>query len=171
MFTLVGLKFLTLVGYLAAAVLLDVRSRRIPNALCLLVLATGIAFQTLAAGVDGTLVAIGGMLTGFAVLVPLYFVGGMGAGDVKLMASVGTFLGASGALFAGASTLLVGAAIGGGAVMWNRFRAWGAAKDIVGFRSIEPDTVWQLEFPYAAAIAVGTVIASTVHSPMQLLTP
>jgi len=121
--------------------------------------------------VDGTLVAIGGMLTGFAVLVPLYFVGGMGAGDVKLMASVGTFLGASGALFAGASTLLVGAAIGGGAVMWNRFRAWGAAKDIVGFRSIEPDTVWQLEFPYAAAIAVGTVIASTVHSPMQLLTP
>jgi prepilin peptidase CpaA len=169
MFALAGLKLLMLGGFLVAAVILDVHSRRIPNGLCALMLVTGLVLQTVFAGVDGLLIAIGGLVTGFAVLIPLYLAGRMGAGDVKLMASVGTFLGATGALTAGAATLVVGGIIGGGVVMWNEFRMWGAANDLVGFRGSVPDMLWQLEFPYAAAIAVGTAAALAIDSPLHLL--
>jgi prepilin peptidase CpaA len=90
----------------------------------------------------------------------------MGAGDVKLMASVGTFLGASDAFVAGAVTLVVGAVFGCGVVVLKQFRTWGAANDVVEVQSAAPANVWELEFPYAAAVAIGTVAALIFESPL-----
>ena len=48
-------------------------------------------------GVTGGAAALGnsvqGMLVGFAILIVFYILGGMGAGDVKLMAAIGAWLG------------------------------------------------------------------------------
>lgn len=58
-----------------------------------------------------------GTAVGLAVLLPAYAVGGMGAGDVKLMAGVGTWMWGTVTLYAFAATALVGGVIAIGMVL------------------------------------------------------
>src|SRR5947209_15767167 len=71
----------------------DLRTRKIPNWLTAGGILAGLALQCWTEGIHGFTVAMLGM--GFAILVylPLYFLRGMGAGDVKLMAGVGAVCG------------------------------------------------------------------------------
>jgi prepilin peptidase CpaA len=88
--------FVTLV--LAAA--WDIRERLIPNALTLPVMVAGIIYWSYLSGLDGFMHSTGGLLLGFAFLLPVYLLGGMGAGDVKLMGAVGSILGPQGIFIA-----------------------------------------------------------------------
>ena len=81
-----------LLGLLGVAVVSDLRSHRIPNLLVLLGLVLGLVGQTWAAGFIGLGHSLLGMLIGFGIFLPMYAVGGMAAGDVKLMAMAGAFL-------------------------------------------------------------------------------
>jgi prepilin peptidase CpaA len=78
---------------LAAAASVDWRSRRIPNWMTLGLILTGL-FQSLT---DGQLVTPGqsmlGLAAGFSLLFVLFALGAVGAGDVKLMAGIGAWLG------------------------------------------------------------------------------
>lgn len=76
----------------ALAVITDLRSFRIPNALTLPLLLSGLAFFSATQGLSGFASSSAGALAGFLFLLPLYLVGGMGAGDIKLMAGVGAWL-------------------------------------------------------------------------------
>ena len=78
----------------------DLRQRRIPNALTLPVIAGGIIYWSYLNGLDGFMHSTGGLLLGFAFLLPVYLFGGMGAGDVKLMGAVGSILGPQGIFIA-----------------------------------------------------------------------
>jgi prepilin peptidase CpaA len=88
---------IALIALLLTAAVIDVRNHRIPNWL------TGggtvIALAFAAAGVapqqEGLLSSLGGMAAGLAMLLPMYLLRVMGAGDVKLMAMVGAFVGLS----------------------------------------------------------------------------
>jgi prepilin peptidase CpaA len=71
----------------------DVRTRRIPNYLTLGIVFTGLAYQLGFHGWPGLLEGFLGMLLGFALLILPYIWGGMGAGDVKALAALGTWLG------------------------------------------------------------------------------
>src|SRR5687768_11743315 len=86
----------TLLALLGSAMWCDIRTRRIPNKLVLVGLATSFVAQGLR-GLDGTQAWFLGTLAGFGLLLPLYVIRAMGAGDVKLMAMVGSFLGPAGA--------------------------------------------------------------------------
>lgn len=107
-----------LVGLLAAAVWHDVRTRRIPNRLVLGGAAAGLAFQTLLPagaglfvtpfGALGLLDGLTGLGLGLLLLLPIYMLGAMGAGDVKLMAMSGAFLGPHDVLGATLLTLVAG---------------------------------------------------------------
>ena len=105
---------LLLATFLGAAVLTDLQSRRVPNVLVALMLAAGIATQALTAPSIGTglLAGFGGAGVGLFLLLPFYALGGMGAGDVKLFAATGSFLGLHQTLLAGFCTLGTGAALG-----------------------------------------------------------
>jgi prepilin peptidase CpaA len=72
----------------------DLRGQRVPNWLTGGGILLALALQTYLAGTAGLVHGIGGMLAGFGLLIVFYAIGGMGAGDVKLMAAVGAYVGA-----------------------------------------------------------------------------
>lgn len=75
------------------AVATDLKSRRIPNLLTFGAAFTAVIVHAYAAGWSGVGVALAGWLVGAAFFFPLFALGGMGAGDVKLLAAVGAWLG------------------------------------------------------------------------------
>jgi prepilin peptidase CpaA len=77
-----------------AAGIYDLRIRRIPNWLNLCGLILGVGFNAMP-GEDGITKSLGGLACALAIYIPLYLVRGMGAGDVKLMAAVGSITGPS----------------------------------------------------------------------------
>lgn len=97
--------FVLLVGFLGAAAVIDLVARRIPNALILsgLVSAMGWhllgsdgawSFDTLRPGATGVTGWLFGASVLLAAFLPLYALGIMGAGDVKLLMLVGAIFGA-----------------------------------------------------------------------------
>jgi prepilin peptidase CpaA len=81
---------LVLVGY---AALTDLRVRRIPNWLTLTVALAGVAQGFTPLAVTTVKDSLLGLLVGFGVTFLLYIMGGRGAGDVKLTAGIGAWLG------------------------------------------------------------------------------
>ncbi|WP_290652975.1 A24 family peptidase, partial [Aquisalimonas sp.] len=90
-----------LLGVVWLALAFDVRQRRIPNALTFGAAAMGVAAQAMLGGTTGLVTAVTGLAVGLAILLPGYLMRTTGAGDVKLMAAAGTFLGPFWALVAG----------------------------------------------------------------------
>ena len=97
-----------LLSLLAAAAWHDARSFRIPNSIIVSGLVLGIALNSyLPAGLGFSAAALG-LLAGLFGLLPLYLLRIWGAGDVKLMAVVGAFLGPAGLLGALLISFLMG---------------------------------------------------------------
>jgi prepilin peptidase CpaA len=71
----------------------DLRTRRIPNYLTLGTALAGLAVRLLTDGLPGLADGFLGLLVGFCLLFGFYLAGGMGAGDVKALAALGTWLG------------------------------------------------------------------------------
>lgn len=71
----------------------DLRRFRVPNAATLPLFASGLAFHGATAGWSGLQFGLTGAAFGFAVLFAPYAFGVMGAGDLKLLAGVGAWLG------------------------------------------------------------------------------
>ncbi len=121
----------TLLAVLLLAAVGDVRSRKIPNRLILSGLALSLGFVLGGALPLGQF--LGGLLLGGCCFLPLYLRGVLGAGDVKLMALAGSFLGLKAALVSVLLTTLSGGAL---------------ALFYLGFMS-------STTLPYAAAILLG----------------
>lgn len=75
------------------AAFLDLRHRRIPNALSVAGLAVGLVFRITTEGLPGFGDALGGFTVGFGSLLLLWAMGGGGGGDVKLMGALAVWLG------------------------------------------------------------------------------
>lgn len=173
--TLQWLSLCLLSGVLLGAVAGDLRARRIPNTLVIYGCLLGLALQALAApgaalfpGAEPGLAAglLGG-LAGLGLFLPLYVFRVMGAGDVKLVAMTGVWLGAQGVLHAVAWTLLAGgvlalavAAHGGLLRQVGRNLLLIAGAGVLrtasqGFVASAPVQATG-RLPYAVAIAIGT---------------
>lgn len=72
---------------------IDYAQRRVPNWLNAALLLTGLALQAAYFGWGGVGLGLLGALVGFGLLIVPWMMHGMGAGDVKLMAAIGAFLG------------------------------------------------------------------------------
>jgi prepilin peptidase CpaA len=158
-----------LLGYAVIVAVVDTRRHRIPNALTVSAALIGLILGTMAHGADGLLAAILGLLVGFFLFLPLYLLGGFGAGDVKALAAAGSFLGPQGALLAAGSTLIIGGvgatlmllAVGGFPALISMLRRWtfGAYVLCSTGRSAalrtDPDDAARRRFPYGIAIAGG----------------
>jgi len=74
----------------------DFLSFRIPNWLTYPALVVGISYFSIAKGYEGFFFSLEGIAAGLGLLIIPYIIGGTGAGDVKLLGAVGSFLGAHG---------------------------------------------------------------------------
>jgi prepilin peptidase CpaA len=72
-------------------VFFDWKFYKIPNVLCCVIALTGIFFSYLGTGMLGVLYSISGMICPIVLLYILYYCGVLGAGDIKLMSSIGAF--------------------------------------------------------------------------------
>ena len=167
-----------LVVLLSAAVGHDVRSGRIPNwlvfpgaALALALnafLPAGFGFASSLPGGIGFVKSLAGLGLGLAALLPLYLARATGAGDVKLMAMVGAFLGpvdtlgaVLGTFVAGAMlSLVIGLKTGVLGRMAHNIRlivyAAFARLSAAGGPLFDARTDTAAKVPYAVAIALGT---------------
>jgi prepilin peptidase CpaA len=153
---------------LAAAVVTDVRTRRIPNWLTGAIAGAGFGLAFGGGGVTPWQAALG-VLLGLALMLPGHVIGATGAGDVKLMAAVGAFLGPSlvfraflySALAGGVLALVVAARRGlltDTVVGTTRLvTAQGPMRDAIA------SPARRNRFAYGPAIAAGTLITLLVQ--------
>lgn len=154
---------------LVTAVITDIKSHRIPNIVLLPALAFALMFHAAIGGAGGLLGSLAGLVLGISMLLPLYVMGGMGAGDVKLLGVVGSFLGPWTTVVAGMATMIAGAVVGIIVILWRRFRPAipihkfppAGAQVVLSVGSLqrvrpEPGSI---QIAYAPAIAIGTVAA------------
>src|SRR5215218_9424819 len=81
-------------GLLAIGVVTDVRSRRIPNLLVIVLLGTGLTGALTGLSLAHSLLdALLGALAGLAVWLPFWLLGLLGAGDVKYFAAAASWVG------------------------------------------------------------------------------
>ena len=134
-----------LLTLLLVAVWTDQRTHRIPNLLVVAMLCCGLAIQSTLHGMAGLSDAGLGVLAGFGVFVIPYIKGAMAAGDVKLIAATGAFLGPIPVLLAGGLAMIAGASIGAGLLALQHHRG----------ANLSVEQMLTTRFPFAAAIAVG----------------
>jgi len=163
-----------LAGALLVATVTDIRSQRIRNWLTFPLILSGLAAHALHAGLDGLLLGLGGLALGFCVMLVPHLLGMMGAGDVKLMAGVGAWLGAQATFTAFLFTCIAGGiyAVIVLARHFDQFKAvlvniWATFLLAVSTRRFEyapvADGRAMPRLCYGVAIAVGTVAAMVVN--------
>ena len=81
------------IGVCLTACACDVRWRRIPNVLTASAALGGLVFGATSGGLSGAGLSLAGCLVGGALFLPLFALRGLGAGDVKLVAAIGAWLG------------------------------------------------------------------------------
>lgn len=146
----------------------DVRGGRIPNQLTYSGLLVALAVRSLVSGLPGFEDGIVGMLAGGGIFYLLFLLGGMGGGDVKLMAAVGAWAGTAHTV-----EILIAAAIAGGFLAICSMLFHGQVRitllntvELIRHHlttGIQPHPVLNvrepgnMRLPYALAIALGTL--------------
>ena len=91
--------FVVVLGCGALAALSDIRTMRVRNALTIPLILSGLLFHALTPLGNGYAFGLGGAAVGFLLLFVLFLLGGIGAGDVKLLTGVGAWLGPAAVFF------------------------------------------------------------------------
>jgi prepilin peptidase CpaA len=95
----------------SAAAIIDIFTHKIPNWVTFPSALLGLLINFQMNGVQGLLSSGMGLITGFLLLFVVYLLGGMGAGDVKLLCAVGALLGPKLVFYAFIWMALVGGAL------------------------------------------------------------
>lgn len=172
--SLSALANLSLIVLIAIAAASDVRSRRIPNWLVASGLVAALLAQCLTQGFTaGALAWLGGAAVGMGLCIGIYLLGGMGAGDVKLMGAIGAFMGPFGAFHVAFVSFLAGGVLALAMVLLRRDaqRSFAGVSTLLlslpfvssgGKAGLSPEQGGKrsgtLQLPYAVAFAAGTLL-------------
>jgi len=161
-----------LITVLAICLYTDIRQQKIYNAVLLPALILALTINFYLGGADGLLESGKGLLLGLALLIIPFALGGMGAGDVKLLGVIGAFKGPEFVWLAFLATALIGGLIAliliikNGQLKQYLQTLWlmlsllfsGMPKaNMLG--TINNPTCSNCIFPYGIAITAGTVVA------------
>jgi prepilin peptidase CpaA len=171
------LSILLLAIFMAIATVEDIRHRRVSNRQLFWMICLGVAINALGPqgsgeglltsypGALGGRMALVGGLVGLVLLLPFYLVRAFGAGDIKLMAALGTFFGPIEILSLTLSVLLVGGLLAVVRLLWLH-KTRHAIANISGLLSrlttgnesaMDPSTQSVERMPFVPAIAVGSL--------------
>lgn len=147
----------------------DIKSRKILNVVTIPTVIIGLILNIFSYGFEGFWFSGKGFLVGLGLLIIPYLLGGMGAGDVKLMAAIGALMGSSFVFYSFIYTALIGGVI----ALLLIFKARGFVKTIkffffnifniiflksnLGSIIIPKDRKRSISFPYGVAIVLGTL--------------
>ncbi|MCM2295659.1 prepilin peptidase [Rhodoferax sp.] len=167
----------TLALLVLTALVFDLRQRRIPNKLVLVALVTGLFINligpqvsqsgaglfTVYPGALGAKGALLGALTGLTIFLPLYLLRAMGAGDVKLMAGIGSFVGPATAIDVALFILVTGGVLAVVRMVWVRKTQLVLFNVVTALGQWVPGSVARFDpatqsadrMPYGVAMAVG----------------
>jgi len=160
--------FVALAAGALAATVIDIRTRRIPNALTATMAGVGVGLA--ASGLSGVslLASVAGFALGFALMLPGHALGATGAGDVKLMAAVGAMVGPGTVVTAFAFTAIAGGVLAV-AVAIRRRRLGATLAGTGRLIALPTDAKRQIgsatassRFAYGPAIAIGSLLAVLV---------
>jgi len=110
--TLFGVREIVVLAVALVAVVFDVRTRRIPNWLTFGAALAALAYAAFDAGLPGVGTAAAGWIAGAALFFPFFALGGMGAGDVKLLAALAAWLGPSDSVWLAIFAAMAGGVLG-----------------------------------------------------------
>ncbi len=158
-----------------AAAVFDLRSRRIPNLLTGPAMLLGLALHFCSGGWRDFVTSLGALLLCGLVFLVFHLAGGMGAGDVKLIAALGCLLGLSHAASLLILTALAGGVLALGYTLYRgRFRqTFGNVLTLAAHHTEQgltphPDLNVQnaatLRLPYGLAIAAGCILTLSLQS-------
>lgn len=137
---------------LAVATFTDLRSRRIPNWLVFPFMAAGFLVSAWIDGRHGFMQSLEGFGLGALIYGILHWFGGMGMGDVKLVAAIGAWVGPHQLILSIVLTAMAGGIMALGWAMWGGF-----------LKEISLTNPQKRKIPYAPAIAIGTLISFFSH--------
>lgn len=155
---------------LIVAAVIDGRELKVPNWITFPLIISGWLASGIIYGWGGVGASLWGTAIGLGLLLPAYAIGGMGAGDVKLLAGVGAWVGASQTFWAFMVSAIIGAIIA--VIMVAVSRKWrhhqkqfmSIAAEIMVIRS--PSKLSEIAaqrkptmmlLPYGIPIAIGTI--------------
>jgi prepilin peptidase CpaA len=157
-----------LLGMTSVAAIFDIRTHKIPNLLTFPAILLALCYYTVEHGWAGFLFSAGGLGAGIALLLLPYLMGGMGAGDAKLMGAIGACLGAERTLVAFLFIAPIGCLYALMVVILQRHRfkgyfkqLWLTAQAFMLTRKYVPIESATEAYPkvyYGTAIAAGTII-------------
>ena len=154
---------------LTLACIADLRTRRIPNALTLTAAVIAVVFHAATGGWAAVGSSIAGWLLGVALFFPMFALRGMGAGDVKLLAAVGAWLGPAQVAFVAVATSIAGGVLALAVALLHGYlktaltnvRALLTHWRVMGVRPLPEVTLEGTQGPrlaYAVPVAIGTMV-------------
>jgi prepilin peptidase CpaA len=133
--------------------------------------APGVAFSVAAEPwLPGLLRAVTGLVLGFSIWIIFHIAGGLGAGDVKLFAAAGAWLGPAGAWRAALVAAIVGGVLSLIVLVLQRRTREGVERVAMSLSmlslsplgSVSPDAERKKYLPYGVALACGALVTAWV---------
>jgi prepilin peptidase CpaA len=155
---------ITLSILLVGAAVVDVRFQKIPNWLTFPFMVAALVYYGLTKGPEGLLFSFQGLVLGLAFLIVPWLMGGMGAGDVKLLAAVGAAIGPMRVFVAFLCTAIAGCVYAALVLLTNprlrkslteKLKTFLLTNEVVNVPSETSEPVRKLY--YGAVIAIGTL--------------
>jgi prepilin peptidase CpaA len=154
-------------GILILAAYIDFDRQKIPNLITCPGMVIALSYHGLTGGVDGLWFSLAGLAIGIGILLVPYLMGGMGAGDAKLMGAVGAMIGVKGVIYAFICTAIIGGVYALVLMIIHRSRFKGYFKKqmttlwtLILTRKYIPDPIKAAQkrprLCYGLAIALGT---------------
>ncbi len=156
---------------LIVAAVIDGLQLKVPNWITYPMILSGWVYSGATAGWEGLGWSLVGTIVGLALLLPAYAIGGMGAGDVKLLAGVGAWIWGTDTFYAFCVSAVLGGVIAVGMVMYRKAWAkhhdqfWAIYNEITTIR--DPEVLSEIAakrkssmflLPYGIPIAIGTIM-------------
>ena len=155
---------------LVVAALIDGLKLKVPNWITFPMIISGWLYSGLWFGWEGLGWSLVGTVVGLGLLLPAYAIGGMGAGDVKLLAGVGAWIGPTMTFHAFCVSAILGGLMAVAMVLWRRkwgrhqAQFWAILTEIMLIRDPSQLSAMAAQrkgqmmlLPYGIPIAIGTI--------------